>query len=523
MRPNPSIVRDRCGEWARVALLLLCLSNTACMSLIRGTARGHDLAPNGMTRADDGFRRALTVGAYAGAFARAATPKAGAPDDPLLRSLYRGLTGYYAGEFDAAAAAFANADALAERRITKSVSRAAASVIISDGVLPYLPTRTEGLFLRYYAMHAHARAGRVENAVVEARRLGRLLEDVSGSLAPGERPLHATMREAAGAVFEAAGERNDALVSYRNAALLRGADRRDVDSIALREPGADSATLIVFIESGFVAHRVDRGLTIGLDGERESPRDSTPGGPLLTSDSVITSPANPERIVAQALRLLDELPEGGVFVGPAYGQPDSRGRYRVNRPMRIADGARSFVRVAWPALSRPASPVGPMTLLLGEAGVAALQRPLGAGADVTNALAEDVRRDRALVLARAITRALAKGVVTDALRDKHGDWAGTLASLAGAALERADTRSWHLLPGSLSVVRLALPAGSHAPSLQVGTDVEALTVTLPPTVLAAGETRVVSTRIWRDGSAFTPPVSAGAAATGDRSERPSRW
>ena len=508
MRPHAAWPRDAASAWTWLALVA-CLFTGGCMSLVRGTTRGYDLAPNGMTRADDGFRRALVTGGYGRAFARAGSAKAGAPDDALLRALYRGLTGFYAGEFEGTAAAFAAADALAERRLTKSLSRTAASVVTSDGVLPYMPTRTEGLFLRYYAMHAYLRAGKLDDAVVEARRLGRQLEDVSSSLAPGERPLHATMRDAAGAIFEAANERNDALVSYRNAALLRGVDRRDVDTISLHEPGADSATLIVFVESGFVAHRVDRGLTIGLGGDRDSVRDTAVGGPS-TGDSIVPTADATETLAARALRLLDAMPGGGVFTEDAIGWPLERsGGYRVNRPMRIAEHARSFVRVAWPALSRAASPVGAVTLELDRSTGEPMQRLLDTGADVSNALAEDFRRDRAGVLARSIARAVAKGAVAEALREKHGDWAGTLASFAGSALERADTRSWHLLPGSLSIVRLTLPAGTHASRLKVGTDAEAMTITLPATVLGPAETRVVSTRIWRDGSAFSPPVAAG--------------
>ena len=515
-------------------ILALGASSTGCMSLVRGTARGYDLAPNGMSRADDGFRRALVVGAFAGAYARSASPKTGAPHDPLLRDLYRGLTAFYAGRFDETADAFARADQLTERRITKSLSRAAASIVTNDGVLPYVPTRTEQLFVRYYAMHTFLRSGRMEDAVVEARRLGRQLEDAAPSLAPGERALHATMRDAAGAVFEAAGERNDALVSYRNAALLRGVDRRDVDSISLRPPGPDSATLVVFIESGFVAHRVDRGLTIGLGGTGGAWQDTMPGGPSAVADSMFPPAPTAEGLTARALRMLDELPDGGVFAGGPFALGDhSRGRggYRVNRPMRIADGASSFVRVAWPALARPTGSIGAIALLMGgrdamnaERSLAAslvAERPVAAGADVTEALAEDFRRDRAMILTRSIARALAKGALSEALRERHGDWAGTLASLAGTALERADTRSWHLLPGAVRVVRLTVPAGTHAPSLKVGTDVEALTLTLPAVSLGAGETRVLSTRIWRDGSAFSPPVAAtaGAAVTDDSTGR----
>jgi hypothetical protein len=243
--------------------------------------------------------------------------------------------------------------------------------------------------------------------------------------------------DAAGALFEAVGERKDALVSYRNAALLR----------------------------------------------------------------------------TRALRLLDAMPGGGVFADDDVGLADTRGRYRVDRPMRVVEHASSFVRVAWPALSRASRPLGAVTLLLGSRDEAAATRVLDPGADVTNALAEDFRRDRALILTRSIARAVAEGAVAEALREKHGDWAGTLASLAGSAFEQPDTRSWHLLPGAVRVVRLTLPAGTHALTLQAGTDVEALAVTLPSTVLASGETRVVTTRIWRDGSAFTPPVAASARGT----------
>jgi len=127
---------------------------------------------------------------------------------------------------------------------------------------------------------------------------------------------------------------------------------------------------------------------------------------------------------------------------------------------------------------------------------------------VSNALAEDFRRDVPGMLARSIARAVAKGAVTEALREKHGDWAGTLASLVGSAVERADTRSWQLLPGSIGMIRLTLPAGSHEASIKVGSGLEALTVRLPATTLAAGEVRVLSTRVWRDASGFTPDVVA---------------
>lgn len=458
----------------RLAMLLACGGvSTGCMSFIRGSVRSHDVAANGLSMADDAFRRSLVTGGYTSAFARARSPKTGAPDDALLRALYRGLTGLYAGELRESTAAFALADRLTEDRVTRSASRSAMSLVLSDAVLPFMPSRTERLMLHFYAMQAYQRAGKPDDALVEARKLGAALERVEArALSAPERALHATLRDAAGAMFESAGEQNDALVSYRNAGLLRGMSRGGVDSIRLARPRRDSATLVVLLESGFVAHRVDHGLTIAL---------------------------GPDSTVADSGWTDDE------------SQPwsDRRG---VDRPMHLGGRSTSFVRVAWPALVRGHAMQRDLSFLVrsvaSQADVHA--SPLARqDADLSDALAADFRRDRPWMLSRAVARALAKGAATEALRDKHGEWAGVLASMAGSAIERADTRSWQLLPERLTVVRLVVPAGrqSAAVRLSNGDDGD-ITIRIPEVDLVAGETRVVSARVWRSGAELRPPVAA---------------
>ncbi|MES2523628.1 MAG: hypothetical protein V4617_13065 [Gemmatimonadota bacterium] len=498
----------------RLPLTLLCVLATGCASMVRGTTRSLDLAPNGLSRADDGFRRSLSAGAYQQAFLRAASPKRGAPDDALLRGLYRGLTAFHAGNWSASATAFADADRLVERRLTRSISREAATLVANDLVLAYLPTRTERLFLRYYAMHAHARGGNTEGAVVEARRLGRDLEHASSELSEAEKPVHAAMRDAAGAIFESAGEHNDALVSYRNAALLRGTSRALVDSIALSPPPADSATLIVFVESGWVAHRVDQGLTIGLD-DGWAPRRRPDGDRERGStDSTATDRFAPEELAQYALQFLDATPDGGVF------GIDGRGDWsRVNRPMRVGPVSSSFVRVAWPALVRTPFAPGGLSLLLhrGAVGQGAPEesagdqgpavRSLAHGADISAALGADIRRARAAMLVRAATRALSRGALTRKLREKHGEWASVAASLAGSVVERADTRSWQLLPGFVSMVRVTVPAGLHDVAVRIGADEPGVAARLPQQELKGGQTVVTTVRVWRDASQFAPVVA----------------
>jgi len=244
---------------------LIVVSMSGCASVWRSGATGLGMAPNGLPWGEEYLRRSFAVGAYEQALAATAPKATGAPSDPLLRALFRGQAAYYAGSWGESVRAFAEADRLLEQRATKSASRGVLSIMTGDQVLRYVPTRTEQLFARYYGMLGRLQAEDVAGATVEARRLSQLLEGVMDDVDPAERATHAALREAAGAVFEAAGEWNDAGVAYRNAALLRGVPRAAVDAIIVQRPAADSATLVLLVEQGFAAHYVERTLAIPLD------------------------------------------------------------------------------------------------------------------------------------------------------------------------------------------------------------------------------------------------------------------
>lgn len=551
-----------------VAILGL-LPLSGCTGLWRGTARAIDRAPNGLSRPDDALRRVLITGGYADAFARAQSTKRGAPTDALLRAMYRGQTGYYAGRFAESARAFAEADRFTEQRLTKSLSRGAAALLTNDLALPYMPSRTERLFVRYYTMMAYARGGDGEAAAVEARRLGRALEDQSGDLDDGERALHAVMRDAAGAVFESAGEENDALVSYRNAGLLRGMSRSDVDTIRLMTPSADSTTIVLFVESGFVAHRVDRAISFGLEdsdlfegatGPRRTrgapsptiggvsvptPFGNTPSEPVkpITDTATVGFPTRAAiaRVVAGAVvagrtsdlrapaslatridRWMNAQPDFGLF---AADGADHQGAWLPGRTLRAGRlDATRWLRMSWPALVRTVMPTSRMAIELRALETMAqqavqitvqnaqqtpadaksdglLQEPSWSAADVSRAVASDLRRARPAMLSRLVARAAARTVLAEALDDKH-EWIGAVVGLASQGLERADTRSWQLLPGSLQVIRLRVPSGAYQPVVQVGEGFERTSVRLPQLAAKAGHLAVLDARVWRDASSM---------------------
>ncbi len=81
--------------------------------------------------------------------------------------------------------------------------------------------------------------------------------------------------------------------------------------------------------------------------------------------------------------------------------------------------------------------------------------------DVNN-IAERSLKDRLpVIIARGVARMVAKSVAVGEVKKKNGELAGFFADVATAVSERADTRSWTLLPGNILMARLSLPAGKH--------------------------------------------------------------
>ncbi len=81
-----------------------------------------------------------------------------------------------------------------------------------------------------------------------------------------------------------------------------------------------------------------------------------------------------------------------------------------------------------------------------------------------NDIAEKSLNDRLpAITARAIARMVVKNTAAKELKKNNSQLGGLgfLADIAAAVSERADTRTWSLLPGVINMARLSLPAGKH--------------------------------------------------------------
>lgn len=592
-----------------LVLSLIALALSGCASLWSGTSRSYSVSPSGLPWGEELVRRALVLESFDQALERTMKGRDGAPDDDVLRALFRGQVAFYAGQWEESGAAFAEADRLTDARYTKSASRSALSLLTNDHALRYVPTRTEQLFSRYYAMLGRVQSGDVHGAAVEARRLSALLEASAVDLDPTERSTHAALRDVAGAVFESAGEWNDAGVAYRNAALLRGTSRDSVDSIHVTRPAGDSATLLLVVESGFVAHYVPQRFAIPMDvtdgtsgstrssrgkgsvgtslspetlgrvlglprhvtaeaalgGAQNLPREPVQAvidpGPMSAPPVYVVSPLDtgareaPSR-TTQWITALDALPDGGVFLTPQGegalgGAVGESGRvesiaadWLPHRPagtryLGERRGVQRWMEIAWPTLVRPRLPSAAMTLRLEGAaptpsGVSGESQathglressdgttPAGGWAhtlaipafgahtaDISDAVGADARRGRLARLARLTARTVTRAVAVEAVREKHGEAAGLLTSVLSSALERADTRAWHLLPGRVMLVRVTVPAGRIEPALLLGGAANPATRALSAVEAAPGTVHVLSTRVWRDPAGSGAPTMA---------------
>lgn len=480
---------------AVVALLGAAVA-TGCFHHHAGPPLPPEVLRAGLTQDDYALRQSFADGRFAEALGLVSPKGRFAPRDELLAALYRASALYYAGRFDTSGVTLDRAAVLADDRYTKSVSKNVLAAVTNDGVLPYEPSRTERLMMNYYGMLDFLRRGNAAGAAVEARRVSALLESFDSRKDSVDARTRALLNYLAGAAFEAAGEKNDAAVSYRVARALVGdsalpfpVEPKKGRRPRATRPASDPATgeVIVVVEHGYVAHLVPRLVLVPV-----------------TQDEFDKFGGKPEETLAAA---------AAISARAMLWIASDRDRFtwhdeHDDRELRMNDDSREIaylLPVAWTSLQRPYHPAWRASLVVDSAP----PRPIALSADLCDAVAADFRRSRAASLTRGVLRAgmklaLAK-TAADKMEDRKGELAGTVTRWAADALnvltERADIRQWRLLPGELSLVRVTLPAGTHDLAIDYASSPGAPSrrLALGRVDVTPGGIAVATTRVWDDG------------------------
>ena len=153
-----------------------------------------------------------------------------------------------------------------------------------------------------------------------------------------------------------------------------------------------------------------------------------------------------------------------------------------------------WLAIAFPVVRRSPRVIGEPLLLVDGASAT----PEQFVTHLDDAVAADERRERGGILLRAVARVATKLVITKKVRDDKGEVAGQIANIGASLLERADVRSWHLLPQVITVLRVHVPAGSRNLQLTIGNGLGARRIDLPPVTVRSGVATIATVRLWGD-------------------------
>ncbi|TAJ77435.1 MAG: hypothetical protein EPO42_10080 [Gallionellaceae bacterium] len=165
----------------------------------------------------------------------------------------------------------------------------------------------------------------------------------------------------------------------------------------------------------------------------------------------------PSALVADVARLVAGKPAASevVFIlhnglGPSLDEAV----IRVRNP--DPQNGSAFLSLAIPKFVKRSLPVARVVLSAGTSSATAEV------VEDVNDIAEKSLDDRLpLITARAVARMVAKNIAAGKAKKEGGDLLGFALDIATAVSERADTRTWSLLPGNIQMARLPLPAGTH--------------------------------------------------------------
>jgi hypothetical protein len=365
---------------------------------------------------------------YAGALARIEQAKEGSygRKNQVLYYLDLGAVQHDAGKFKESDESLDKAERRMEELYTKSVTRAAGTLVLNDSTTEYAGERFERAMVNAYRALNYVFLGDLENALVEVRKLSRLLQEYA-DVYNGRKTAYkddAFAQFLSSLLYEDDARPDDARIAreksraaYKAYAAAYGTPTPSLEPVGERNGGGE----LVFIHYNGVAPRkvsksfsvAWREAAIALDASKDDEADS----------------ARAKNAVRAGLL--------GQAITVSY--PDY-----VQDPFQIAGSA------------------------VEAAGVTAqteLASDLGAIAK------KDLAERQAVIRTRAIARAAVKFILAKAVSDevakKYGknSWQHLLAqagsAATSAATEGADTRAWATLPAQFRVARLRLPPGAH--------------------------------------------------------------
>ena len=364
------------------------------------------------------------------------------PDIPYQFEL--GLVAHYANHFAESSAALDIAGDIAEDRYTKSVSKELGSLVTSDKLRPYAGTQYERLLSHYYRALNYIYLNQLDGALIECRRATALINYFKGEDEKYDFFGAAFLAHFSGTLFEAAGEWNDALISYKQAAeyYKNAAEKTGVEM----PPDIGNALVRLTRRLGFTDEFEHYQNQYGKPPEHPE----NYGELILFYESGYVPPKTEEALMFPILKT-DKVDDAEKFVptlitreGAVYEE------VKLEYLLRVAMPTIGSIRPRFSGISVTVEGNQETDGVLVE--------------DVENIAIETFNKERPIILFRTLIRGVGKYLLFRQANKKN-EALGILTNLTGVLTEQADTRSWQTLPNQIFMVRMPLPAGTHTLNL----------------------------------------------------------
>jgi hypothetical protein len=338
--------------------------------------------------------------------------------DDVLACLNKGMLRRMTHDFAGSNQIFEVAKQQIDTLYGLSISETATSLTINDALRDYKGARYEQILLHAYMALNYLQLGDVDSARVEILQAD--VKMMEWGEQPDENPF---VRYFAGMIFEAVGEYDQALVSYRKA--------RD----------------------GYLASRSGVMLEVPLILKKDLLR-------LLAMQGL----KNDYRRLTAELGLTDYQPAsiddnvGEVIVILSSGLAPIRTETAI---MTFSSEVQGHVRVAFPVYAQASTPANKARVRINDK-----HWHMETVENVDKLARQALDEDMPLIMARAMARAVVK-YQSQRKAQEQNDLAGFLLTVTNLATERADTRSWTTLPKEIQMTRVLLPAGQQHVSIEI--------------------------------------------------------
>jgi hypothetical protein len=353
-----------------------------------------------------------------------------------LYYLDEGIIFHLAGQYAESNESFFRAESIMDELYTKSLSKAAASFLISDNTIPYRGEDFERAMVNLFMALNYAALGAWEDSLVEARKVDNKLTVINASYDEDKQNVYkedAFIRFLMGILYEADGELNDAFISYRKAEEIYRTDY--LPNYGVRAPDFLIESLLAAAEGmGFYQEMAE----IQSEYPQVTPMDLVEKRGMAEVLFIHYNGIGPEKVEDS---FAIPMPDGYVMkmAYPRFVEKN----FQISHAEVILKNQQE----------------GPWARF-----TTALMEDIGAIA--TTNLGNRINRIKAKAIVRATTKYLASKAAEKAATDEKGEWAGLFvkiaANIAAVATEQADVRHWRLLPAEIRVGRKVIPPGEYS-------------------------------------------------------------